>query len=146
MLRVTAHTHHVRNTHTHTYTGLSYSSFEYSELKVTGRNISVTITNTGKVPGTEIPQLYLGYPTVAVRFNQTFQPNDQRPMIEQAIEQMQTHHRQTTGQTEEAIHGHAFCTANADTARGLLIDKLRIHIYKDTVRFAFAFAFCALCL
>ena len=58
-------------THTHTYTGLSYSSFEYSELKVTGRNISVTITNTGKVPGTEIPQLYLGYPTVAVRFNQT---------------------------------------------------------------------------
>jgi len=70
MLRVTAHTHHVR-IHTHTYTGLSYSSFEYSELKVTGRNISVTITNTGKVPGTEIPQLYLGYPTVAVRFNQT---------------------------------------------------------------------------
>ena len=57
--------------YTHTYTGLSYSSFEYSELKVTGRNISVTITNTGKVPGTEIPQLYLGYPTVAVRFNQT---------------------------------------------------------------------------
>eukprot|EP01046_Picozoa_sp_COSAG06_P001426 COSAG06_NODE_46_length_29282_cov_16.235770_10_plen_110_part_00 len=104
MLRVTAHTHHVR-IHTHIHTGLSYSSFEYSELKVTGRNISVTITNTGKVPGTEIPQLYLGYPTVAVRFNQTKPIETKRNQTKRTKKSQtyytttQTHHtdRQTTG-------------------------------------------------
>ncbi len=43
--------------------GLSYTTFEYSEPKVTtmGRtaDVTVTITNTGKVAGTEIAQLYI---------------------------------------------------------------------------------------
>ena len=45
--------------------GLSYTSFGYSDLTVSGRNISVEITNTGKTPGAEIPQLYLEYPEEA---------------------------------------------------------------------------------
>ncbi len=48
--------------------GLSYTSFEYSNLKVapeqigpSGRTeVSVTVTNTGKVKGDEIVQLYIG--------------------------------------------------------------------------------------
>lgn len=49
--------------------GLSYTSFEYSDLSVTpsttngekaGYNVTFTVTNTGDVAGTEIAQLYLG--------------------------------------------------------------------------------------
>lgn len=46
--------------------GLSYTTFEYSNLEIlpseTGVTVVVTIDNTGLVPGTEIPQLYLGFP------------------------------------------------------------------------------------
>ena len=45
--------------------GLSYTNFSYSGLVVSGRTISVTVTNTGSVPGAEIPQAYLGYPKAA---------------------------------------------------------------------------------
>lgn len=45
--------------------GLSYTTFGYSDLTVSGRNISVEITNTGKVAGAEIPQLYLEFPEEA---------------------------------------------------------------------------------
>ena len=49
--------------------GLSYTTFEYSGLRIstsgTGVNIIATIKNTGAVPGTEIPQLYLGFPANA---------------------------------------------------------------------------------
>ncbi|MFO7937910.1 MAG: glycoside hydrolase family 3 N-terminal domain-containing protein, partial [Kiritimatiellia bacterium] len=47
--------------------GLSYTTFKYSELKIANRKIrrgepvkvSFTLTNTGKVRGAEVPQLYL---------------------------------------------------------------------------------------
>jgi beta-glucosidase len=42
--------------------GLSYTTFGYSHLKIDGAGpytVSVDITNTGKVAGTEVPQLYL---------------------------------------------------------------------------------------
>jgi len=46
--------------------GLSYTTFEYSDLRIstpgTGIKVVATIKNTGAVPGTEIPQLYLGFP------------------------------------------------------------------------------------
>jgi len=47
--------------------GLSYSSFSYSNLKVApasdqGLDISVSIANTGTVPGDEVPQVYLDAP------------------------------------------------------------------------------------
>ncbi|MGN1024637.1 MAG: glycoside hydrolase family 3 C-terminal domain-containing protein [Lachnospiraceae bacterium] len=42
--------------------GLSYTSFAYSDLKVEGRNIRVRVTNTGKVKGAEVVQLYLAPP------------------------------------------------------------------------------------
>lgn len=49
--------------------GLSYTSFEYSNLKIpskikAGENIdvAVTITNTGKVLGEEVPQVYVTHP------------------------------------------------------------------------------------
>src|SRR5690606_8764759 len=42
--------------------GLSYTSFDYSNLKVSGGNTvtaSFTVTNTGKRAGADVPQLYL---------------------------------------------------------------------------------------
>lgn len=39
--------------------GLSYTAFGYSNLKVEGRTVSVTVTNTGAVPGAEVVQLYV---------------------------------------------------------------------------------------
>ncbi len=40
--------------------GLSYTTFAYSDLTVTGEGVSFTITNTGSVDGAEIAQLYIG--------------------------------------------------------------------------------------
>lgn len=40
--------------------GLSYTSFAYQDLVVTEEGITVTVTNTGQVAGSEIVQLYLG--------------------------------------------------------------------------------------
>lgn len=49
--------------------GLSYTTFEYSDLIITdsgsSKAVSFKLTNTGSLAGTEIPQLYLGYPTDA---------------------------------------------------------------------------------
>ncbi len=50
--------------------GLSYTSFRYSGLKARAANdggldVIVRITNTGKVTGDEVPQVYLGAPTGA---------------------------------------------------------------------------------
>ncbi len=47
--------------------GLSYTTFAYSDLKVNksadgGRDVVVTIRNTGGVDGDEVPQVYLGAP------------------------------------------------------------------------------------
>ena len=39
--------------------GLSYTTFEYSDLKVTDKAATFTITNTGKMDGAEIAQLYV---------------------------------------------------------------------------------------
>ncbi len=41
--------------------GLSYTTFSYSNLKIEDKIVSVTITNTGKVEGKEIAQLYVGF-------------------------------------------------------------------------------------
>jgi len=40
--------------------GLSYTTFEYSELKVEGKTVSVNVKNTGDVSGEEIVQLFVG--------------------------------------------------------------------------------------
>jgi beta-glucosidase len=53
--------------------GLSYTTFAYSSLKLPGKALasgedlhaSVTVTNTGKVAGDEVVQLYLKFPAVA---------------------------------------------------------------------------------
>lgn len=42
--------------------GLSYTSFAYSDLQVGPGEVSLTVTNTGKRPGTEIVQLYVAKP------------------------------------------------------------------------------------
>lgn len=42
--------------------GLSYTSFGYSELRVEGRRVSVTVANTGKLAGAEVVQLYVRPP------------------------------------------------------------------------------------
>ncbi len=41
--------------------GLSYTQFDYSDLKVTQSEVSCNLTNTGSVAGSEIVQLYLGF-------------------------------------------------------------------------------------
>ncbi|MCD8308227.1 MAG: glycoside hydrolase family 3 C-terminal domain-containing protein [Clostridia bacterium] len=40
--------------------GLSYTTFEYSDLQVTGSGISITLTNTGTRDGAEVVQMYVG--------------------------------------------------------------------------------------
>eukprot|EP01043_Picozoa_sp_COSAG02_P023564 COSAG02_NODE_1262_length_13556_cov_11.011522_13_plen_623_part_00 len=46
--------------------GLSYTTFQYSDLKIDGsKSVSVTVTNSGKLDGAEIVQLYLGFPETA---------------------------------------------------------------------------------
>ena len=42
--------------------GLSYTEFEYSDLSVEGRTVSVKIRNTGMVRGAEVVQLYIAPP------------------------------------------------------------------------------------
>lgn len=46
--------------------GLSYTTFDYSALSIsasgTSQEVTFTVTNTGAFDGTEIPQLYLGFP------------------------------------------------------------------------------------
>ena len=42
--------------------GLSYTRFAYSGLRVEGNRITVTVTNTGTVPGAEVVQLYVSSP------------------------------------------------------------------------------------
>ena len=39
--------------------GLSYTTFEYSDIRLNGRKASVTVTNTGDYDGDEIVQLYI---------------------------------------------------------------------------------------
>ena len=40
--------------------GLSYTTFEYSNLTVTDKEASFTLTNTGRMDGAEVAQLYVG--------------------------------------------------------------------------------------
>lgn len=42
--------------------GLSYTTFEYSDLKVTENGAAFTVRNAGTVDGTEVAQLYVGLP------------------------------------------------------------------------------------
>ena len=39
--------------------GLSYTSFEYSDLEINDKNVSLIIKNTGSVEGSEVVQLYI---------------------------------------------------------------------------------------
>jgi beta-glucosidase len=45
--------------------GLSYATFDYSALQISGRTVSCRITNSGAVQATEVAQLYLRFPDVA---------------------------------------------------------------------------------
>jgi len=40
--------------------GLSYTTFAYSDLRATEKEVTFTITNTGKVDGAEVAQVYVG--------------------------------------------------------------------------------------
>ncbi len=52
--------------------GMSYTTFEYSDLKLSSTNflskmkVTVTVKNTGKVAGKEVVQLYLSAPSVEI--------------------------------------------------------------------------------
>jgi len=45
--------------------GLSYTNFSLSGLVISGRTVTVNLQNTGKVAGSEVVQLYLGFPAAA---------------------------------------------------------------------------------
>eukprot|EP00967_Tisochrysis_lutea_P143270 scaffold265877_cov32-Tisochrysis_lutea.AAC.2 len=45
--------------------GLSFTTFTLSKLTASANAISVTVTNTGRVAGRAVPQLYLGFPPQA---------------------------------------------------------------------------------
>ena len=45
--------------------GLSYTTFNLSELSAASGAVSFTVANTGSVSGAETPQVYLGFPTAA---------------------------------------------------------------------------------
>ncbi|NJC68633.1 glycosyl hydrolase [Planosporangium thailandense] len=49
--------------------GLSYTTFRYSDLRIAGQGrnatVSVRVTNSGRRPGAEVAQLYLGAPPAA---------------------------------------------------------------------------------
>ena len=49
--------------------GLSYTSFSYSDIRVSGSmpnlTVSATITNTGTRSGAEVAQLYVGLPDIS---------------------------------------------------------------------------------
>jgi len=45
--------------------GLSYTTFQYSNLKINGRTVTASITNNGTKAGAEVVQLYLGFPASA---------------------------------------------------------------------------------
>ena len=46
--------------------GLSYTSFEYSNLKITKEGVTFRLTNTGEYDGAEVAQLYVGLPNAIV--------------------------------------------------------------------------------
>lgn len=46
--------------------GLSYTTFEYSDLKVDETGAAFTLTNTGKRDGAEVAQMYIGLPNAIV--------------------------------------------------------------------------------
>ena len=46
--------------------GLSYTTFEYSNIKATEKGVEFTLTNTGKYDGAEVAQLYVGLPNAIV--------------------------------------------------------------------------------
>ena len=45
--------------------GLSYTTFAYSDLEVSEEGVTFTVTNTGDVFGTDVPQLYVSLPPEA---------------------------------------------------------------------------------
>lgn len=46
--------------------GLSYTTFEYSNLEVDAEGVTFTLTNTGQYDGAEVAQLYVGLPNAIV--------------------------------------------------------------------------------
>ena len=49
--------------------GLSYTSFEYSDLRISGKNVNFSIKNIGSIQGSEVIQIY-----VAPKTNGAFRP------------------------------------------------------------------------
>jgi len=43
--------------------GLSYTQFSLSGIKISGRDVSVNLQNVGKMPGSEVVQLYIEFPS-----------------------------------------------------------------------------------
>ncbi|KAJ6568119.1 glycoside hydrolase family 3 protein [Mycena sp. CBHHK59/15] len=72
--------------------GLSYTTFGYSDLSITSSGtskiVSFTVTNTGAVAGTEIPQLYLGYPAAAGEPPKVLRGFDDVPLAAGASQQV----------------------------------------------------------
>lgn len=46
--------------------GLSYTSFEYSDLQIDGTNVNFTVKNIGHISGAEVAQLYISKPDSSI--------------------------------------------------------------------------------
>lgn len=46
--------------------GLSYTTFSYSDLHISGRKLSFSVKNTGSIPGAEVVQIYVAPPAVGL--------------------------------------------------------------------------------
>ncbi len=46
--------------------GLSYTTFEYSDLQVSEDGVTFTVTNTGKTDGAEVAQMYIALPNAKI--------------------------------------------------------------------------------
>jgi len=64
--------------------GLSYTTFTYSSISIslsgTTYHVSFTVANSGPLAGTEIPQLYLGYPPSAAEPKKVLRGFDEVPL------------------------------------------------------------------
>ena len=84
--------------------GLSYTTFQYSDLKVTDRETSFTLKNTGSVDGAEVAQLYIGKLSGNVSVAGTNAPN---PYDKKILADYYTGNIQTVPDVEfENLLGH----------------------------------------
>ena len=87
--------------------GLSYTTFSYSDLQTDGKTVSFTLTNTGKVDGAEVAQVY-----VSCRTGKAIRPKKELKGFQKVLLKAGESRRITI-----ALDDKAFRYFNTDTQR-----------------------------